>query len=103
MPQMRLDVIIAILWTTVLFIAIWARQIWASYVTATFLGIGACWWGYNAMTLITLYLHTAGLISKEPIIFLLVATLFYLCVAVAIVRSRNIEYLTNPAAGWKSR
>jgi hypothetical protein len=103
MPQMRLDAIVSILWTTALFIALWARQIWASYVTAIFLGIGACWWGYNAATLTTFYLRTVGLISKESIVILMVATLIYLCVAVTIVRSKNIEYLTDPTAGCKPR
>jgi hypothetical protein len=100
-PQWRLPLFVAILWTTALFIALWAKQIWARYITAIFLGIYVCWWAIDATALGVIVAKGEVVIRTERLATLVIAMLTYLVVAIVVLRSKQIRYLTDPTAGWK--
>lgn len=107
-PQLRVSVIVSLVWTTALFVALWAKQIWARYVTGAFLGYYVFAWGFVTQMFIVSLARGDVLDDRKPLFTLVtvlvsIATSLYLTVLVAVLRSKNILYLVDPAAGWKPR
>ena len=100
-PQLRTNTIVAILWTTVLLIALWKKQRWARYVALILLGCFAALYGFTISIIIVSVARGEAVIIGERIFAIGMAAACYLIACVMLLRSRSIKRLIDPTEGWK--